>query len=113
MLQFDEYRFQNRVNKALDRVRTILDNTRVPQYPADVHHEYEDKYILSEFLANSTIAALLNNFEYLGVTSKPFEQLKDWTKTKNVTLRLKAQEECKFLRKEQREVESDTKNVRC
>lgn len=58
---YDEYKFKQRVNKALEQIKTILDNTRAPQYATEVHHEYEDKYILSEFLANSTIAAHINN----------------------------------------------------
>lgn len=108
---FVEHKFQARVNKALEKVKTILDNTRNPQYPADVHHEYEDKFILSDFLTTSAIAALLNNLEYLGISEKPLQQLREWAKTKNVTLRLKAEESTKFLRKDTREVESDTKHV--
>jgi len=41
-----------------------------------VHHEYSDKYILSEFLAVSAIATFLNSFEYLGLTGKNWDQVK-------------------------------------
>lgn len=108
---FSEYQFKRRVDLALNHVRTILDNTRNPQYPADVSHDYEDKYVLSNFLANSTIAALFTSLELIGVNEKNFVQLKEWAQKKSVTLRLNATEACKFLSKATREVESDTKNV--
>ncbi len=112
MENFNEVRFRARVDAALNRVRTILDNTRTPQYPADVPHEYEDKYILAESLTNNTISALLVSLDLLGLTQKQLAQLKEWSKTRSVTLRFKAEEKCKFLRKVVREVESDTKHVR-
>eukprot|EP00026_Physarum_polycephalum_P002207 Phypoly_transcript_02212.p1 GENE.Phypoly_transcript_02212~~Phypoly_transcript_02212.p1 ORF type:complete len:944 (+),score=196.07 Phypoly_transcript_02212:68-2899(+) len=107
---FNENVFRTRVDKALGKVKTILDNTRNPQYPTDVHHEYEDKYVLSEFLATSAIATFLNSLEFLGLTGKNWEQVKEWSKQKNVTLRLRADESCKFLKKVVRTEESD-KNV--
>eukprot|EP00026_Physarum_polycephalum_P001947 Phypoly_transcript_01950.p1 GENE.Phypoly_transcript_01950~~Phypoly_transcript_01950.p1 ORF type:complete len:961 (+),score=229.34 Phypoly_transcript_01950:117-2999(+) len=108
---FNEYAFKSRVDKALEKVRTILDNTRNPQYPSEVHHEYDDKYILSEFLANSTIATFINSLDSVGLNGKAWEQVKEWSKTRNVTLRLRAEEGCKFIKKQERNVESDTKHV--
>jgi len=107
---FQEHVFRVRVDKALSKVKTILDNTRNPQYPTDVHHEYEDKYILSEVLATSTIATFLSSLEFLGLTGKNWEQVKEWSKQRSVTLRLRADESCKFLKKIVRNEESD-KNV--
>lgn len=40
MLEFDENRFREQVNRALKSVKTVLDNTRCPQYAADVPHVY-------------------------------------------------------------------------
>ena len=111
MDEFDEIRFKTRVNNALIKVRTILDNTRTPQFAADVAHEYEDKYLLAEFIVNSTIAAQINSLMALGVNEKQLIQMKQWAKTKSVTLRLKAEENCVFIRKTEREVQSDTKSV--
>ena len=37
--------------------------------------------------------------------------MRDWAKTRTVTLRFKAEEACKFLRKVEREVKSDTTHV--
>ncbi len=111
MKRFDETQFKARVNSALVQARTILDNTRNPQYPADVPHEYEDKYFLAQSLTNNTISTLLALLEQLGITEKHLGQLKDWAKTRSVTIRFKSEEKCKFLRKAVREVESDTKQV--
>ena len=41
------------------------------------------------------------------MTEKAFQQMKEWSAKRSVTLRLKAEETCKFLRKATREVESD------
>lgn len=111
MQAFNEVRFRARVDAALNKVKTILETSRAPQYPADVPHEYEDKYLLAESLTNSSIAALLSFLESIGLTEKQFAQLKEWNKSRSVTLRLKAEEKCKFLRKVVREVQSDTKSV--
>jgi hypothetical protein len=111
MQEFNEARFRAKVDAALNRVKQILDNSRSPQYPADVSHDYEDKYILAEVLTNDTISALLRFLESIGLTSKQFAQLKEWSKSRSVTLRLKSEEKCKFLRKVVREVQSDTKSV--
>ena len=109
--RFDEYRFKRQVDKALDRVKTTLDVNRNPQYPADVNHTYNDKYLLSSFLANSAISSLFSSFEAIGLNEKAFIQLKEWSQNRSVTLRLRSNEECKFLREETREVKSDAKDV--
>lgn len=97
--------------QAFEEVKKILDNTRTPEFPSDVQHEYEDKYLLIEFLSITSLSAIINSLEWLGVSGVPFKELKEWSKTKNVTLRFRAEEECKFVRKDTREVKSDTKHV--
>jgi len=111
MQRFDENAFKSRVDAALRRVKTVLETNRNPQYPADVPHAYDDKYLLAESLTNNTLGAYLVCLENLGLNAKQLAQLKDWSKTRSVTLRLKAEEKCKFLRKVVREVQSDTKSV--
>jgi hypothetical protein len=111
MQSFEEQRFRRQVDTALQRVRTILDNTRAPQYPADVAHSYDDKYGLSEFLTNTAIAAQINCLEILGVNDKSLQQLKHWAETRSVTLRLKSEESCVFVREATRKVESSTQYV--
>lgn len=112
MQHFDEARFRQQVDKALVTVKTVLDNTKNPTYPADVPHVYEDKYLLAEFLTNGALAAQLNCLELLGLNAKTLKQLKDWSEKRSVTLRLKAEEKCVFDREVTREEEDPTKHVR-
>jgi len=109
--EFDENAFKGRVNNALTRVRTILENARTPTLASDVHHEYEDKFLLAEYIGNTTIAATLQILDTLGMNEKAYQQMKEWSTKRSVTLRLKAEETCKFTRKTVREVESDTRIV--
>jgi hypothetical protein len=113
MQNFEEERFHSKINKALEQVKLILDNTKHSQYAAtDVHHEYEDKYILGEFLISSGIAAILNVFRGgFGMNMKQIEEINKWALNRNVTLSFRAEETCKFIKKVEREVKSDTKSV--
>jgi hypothetical protein len=67
---FNEAEFRDRVERALVTVRTVLDNTRNPTYPADVPHRYDDKYLLAEYLTNTATASVLNALDAIGLTSK-------------------------------------------
>lgn len=67
---FNEDLFRAQVDKALQIVRTILENSKNPTYAADVHHKYDDKYLLADTLTNVTISALLNVLEMWGFTGK-------------------------------------------
>lgn len=103
-VHFSEAAFVAAVNAALEKVKTILDNTRHPHWAADVHHEYSDKYLLAEFIVNSTIGALLTCLHWLGLTEAQLGQLREWAKKRTVSLQLRAEEQCKLLRKTEREV---------
>ncbi len=111
MERYDEARLRRGVDAAMKSIRTILDNTRNPQYPGDVPHRYEDKYVLAEFLARTTTAAILQCLGGLGLSSEGLAQLVDWARTHSVSLRLQAQESCVFLREETRQVESVHQHV--
>jgi hypothetical protein len=93
MQAYDEVRFRRQVDAAIEQSKKVLDNTKVfrllgpvlgcltrcrqnPIYAADVPHQYEDKYLLSEFLCNTALAAQLNCLEQLGVDAKKLKQLK-------------------------------------
>jgi hypothetical protein len=104
MLSFDEERFRRQVDAALEQSRKVLDITKNPTYPADVAHQYDDKYLLSEFLCNTALAAQLNCLEQLGLDAGKLKTVKAWSEKRSVTLRLKAQETCTFLRETTREV---------
>lgn len=111
MQNFDEYRFKQQVDSALQRIRTILANTRAPQYPADVQHRYDDKYGLAEFLTNTSIAAQINCLDILGANEKHLQTMKQWAQNRSVTLRLKSEERCVFDRETTRKVESSSQYV--
>lgn len=107
MNDLQEERFRRQVDSALSSVRTILENARSPQLAAEVPHTYSDKYALAELLTNTTLAAVLNALEAIGVTRKSLKKLIKWTqKGKTITLRFNSEEACVYDREETREVES-------
>jgi hypothetical protein len=106
---FDEARFKQKLDKALQVIETVLENTRQPTLPADVSHSYDDKFLLAEYLTNTALAAQVQCLEYLGVTD--FNTLKEWAKSRTVTLRLKSEERCIFDKKTKRKADSSTSLV--
>lgn len=111
MNPYNESRFRSQVDSALKSVRTVLENTRHPQYPADVPHQYDDKYSLAEFVTNTSLASQLNCLEALGLTQKSLQQLLKWAQSRSVTIRLKSEETCTYDREETRKVTSATEHV--
>ena len=103
---FDEQTFRNQVYQAISDVKKILDNARVPEIPESVSHKYDDKYLLAEFLTNTSMAATLNCFDLLGISPDLLNKFKEWSKTRTVTLRFSGVERCDYLREVEREVES-------
>jgi hypothetical protein len=110
-MTYDEHAFTTRIDAALRRIRTVLDNTRHPQYPADVPHRYDDKYLLAEVVTRVSIASVVQCLEALGLTAEQLDRLQGWAKTRSVTLRLAAREDCRFLREETRKEESPEERV--
>merc|ERR1712137_914227 len=108
---FNEMQFQSQLDSALQAVRKILDNTRSPEAPSEVSHCYTDKYLLAEFIGNTTFAGQLNCLEALGIDRDSLDDLRNWAKKRTVTLRLHAEERCTFDRKVEREEESKTQHV--
>jgi hypothetical protein len=84
MRPYSEERFKERVDDIVGRLRTILQNHRNPTYPADVFHHYDDKFLLVEFLANSTLAGQINCLKVLGMKDEFFETLKQWSNKRSV-----------------------------
>eukprot|EP00005_Dracoamoeba_jomungandri_P005971 CAMPEP_0174261322 /NCGR_PEP_ID=MMETSP0439-20130205/11360_1 /TAXON_ID=0 /ORGANISM="Stereomyxa ramosa, Strain Chinc5" /LENGTH=952 /DNA_ID=CAMNT_0015345777 /DNA_START=53 /DNA_END=2911 /DNA_ORIENTATION=+ len=109
---FDERRFRIQVDSALSQVKTILENARNPQYPEDVSHKYQDKYLLATYLTNTAFASQLTCLQALGLSADDLLKLMEWASTRSVTLCLTAEEYCKFDHEETREVESPTKYVK-
>ncbi len=140
MSYYNENTFRSRVDQAMVQVKQILDNTRNPTVASDVPHEYTDKYLLAQFLTNaglchhpllssavlhdrsllhcmcvcysrSGVVSVVNALEALGLDSAKLAQLVEAAKDRSVTLRLKSEETCKFLRTVVREVEAPTSYV--
>lgn len=103
--------FKAKVQKAMDRVKIVLHSEKVPQFAADVHHRYEDKYLLAERMTNAALASQLNSLGALGLTPAQAATLREWSKTSQVSLRFRAEQRCEFSREASREVGSPTKRV--
>ena len=46
---------EENVEKALEFAKTFLSRTKYPRVPSKVDHEYDDKYMVAEFLAKTGI----------------------------------------------------------
>eukprot|EP00930_Biecheleria_cincta_P046775 TRINITY_DN3230_c0_g1_i1.p1 TRINITY_DN3230_c0_g1~~TRINITY_DN3230_c0_g1_i1.p1 ORF type:complete len:947 (-),score=250.40 TRINITY_DN3230_c0_g1_i1:101-2941(-) len=103
--------FESKLNKALERVRVLLDASKTPKLAADVHHQYQDKFTLVETFTNAAAASQLNCLAELGLTVEKLKQLQEWAKKSSVSLRFRAEERCSFVREETREEEDPRKRV--
>lgn len=106
MNPYAEHQFKAKIDAALRTIRKILDNTRNPETAADVPHAYDDKYVLAEVGTHLAMASTLQCLELIGLSADGLAQLREWAKTRSVSLRLSAQESCRFVREESRKVES-------
>jgi len=102
---------RHKVEKSLQKVQQILDNTKNPILAADVSHRYMDKMTLAEFLTNTSLSSVFASLTMLGVSLDHFQTFKQWSKTQTVTLRLRSEEKCRFVREETRQVEAKTSHV--
>lgn len=100
MKTFCSSRFTNQVDKALATVQRILDTTRSPRYAKEEEHTYDDKYEMAVLLTNTSIAALVNVLERLGMTKAHLKEMTDLVHVKKstVTLRFQLEHMCTFLK---------------
>lgn len=103
--------FETRLQKALDRVRVVLDANKAPCFASNIHHRYQDKYLLAECMTNTAVASQVNCLSVLGLDDNHLRQLCAWAAGSAVSLRFQSKETCKFERKVIRDVESPTKHV--
>ena len=64
MYLYSEQELHTKVDAALRRIRTVLENNRNPQYPADVPHRYED----ASTVAPQALMLLNNDFVQVQAT---------------------------------------------
>ena len=95
------------VDKALQKIQSILDTTKHPRLlDVDVDHSYEDKFLLTETMTNTSIATLRTCLTRLGVTDEHWKQWTSWVDDKQtVTVRFRATDTCTFLKENVVEVE--------
>jgi hypothetical protein len=103
-------RLIHQVDAALERVKTILEVNRKPNYPAELQHQYQDKYGLAVFLTNTSISAVINVLELLGLNSSKLTQLKGWSDSRSITLRFVARENCTFIKEVTKRIDADTEH---
>eukprot|EP00435_Cladocopium_sp_Y103_P048485 s858_g14.t1 len=98
--------FEEKLQKAMQDVKLILDSEKCMSLPQETHHTYEDKFGLVERCSLLTLASHWNSLELMGLTKEALLEAKDWADgNAEVSLRFRADERCEFLREECREVE--------
>lgn len=98
--------FEEKLQKAMQDVKLILDSEKCMSLPQETHHTYDDKFRLVECCSVLTMASHWTCLEPLGLTKEALMEAKDWVDgNAEVTLRFRANQRCEFLREETREVE--------
>jgi hypothetical protein len=110
MTSYSEAQFQSKVDSALNQIKTVLHVNRQPTLAENVHHKYEDKYHLANYLTNLTIVAILDIFQTAGLSQDHLKKSLEWVKTRSVTLRLNAENHCSFNREVTRKVDSEVES---
>ena len=104
--------FKRKVENALSTLRKHLDSEKnAPVLAEKVPHVYVDKFCLAEQLTNLAVASWLESLEKMGANQDALRSLAAQAvrNKKRVTIKLTSTQKVEFVRKEQREVPSDTK----
>ena len=107
---FQDYVFRERVDKCLEKTRLLLHRTKHLAAPQDVAHQYNDKYLVAEYLTNSAIGCFSTSLIRLGLSAPNLTKLVSWARTQDVSLRLESTERCVFVKETKRDVASATRN---
>eukprot|EP00437_Effrenium_voratum_P016221 CAMPEP_0181445170 /NCGR_PEP_ID=MMETSP1110-20121109/25449_1 /TAXON_ID=174948 /ORGANISM="Symbiodinium sp., Strain CCMP421" /LENGTH=931 /DNA_ID=CAMNT_0023569205 /DNA_START=73 /DNA_END=2868 /DNA_ORIENTATION=+ len=103
--------FEGKLQKALERVKLLLEAEKRPQLATEVQHSYEDKFQLVAVASNLALSSQLNCLGSLGLDTAKLRQLRAWAEGNAVSLRFRSRESCSFVREETREVEDPTRRV--
>lgn len=101
--------FEEKLAKALERIREVLEDTKLPVVASDVHHLYEDKFLLAEMVTAVALAAERNLLDALGLDGAQLAQVKEWDRRNAIVLALAVEERCDLDRTEEHEVETGTR----
>ena len=107
---FQDFVFRERVDKCLEKTRLLLHQTKRLAIPEDVAHQYNDKYLVAEYLTNSAIGCFSSSLIKLGLSASNLTKLVSWARTQDVSLRLEVTERCVFLKETKRDLASATRN---
>eukprot|EP00009_Paramoeba_aestuarina_P009003 CAMPEP_0201510712 /NCGR_PEP_ID=MMETSP0161_2-20130828/3296_1 /ASSEMBLY_ACC=CAM_ASM_000251 /TAXON_ID=180227 /ORGANISM="Neoparamoeba aestuarina, Strain SoJaBio B1-5/56/2" /LENGTH=935 /DNA_ID=CAMNT_0047905929 /DNA_START=42 /DNA_END=2849 /DNA_ORIENTATION=+ len=94
------------VERALEVAKNFLSRSKHPRAPSDVAHEYDDKYLLSEFLAKTSIAATINILEIFGLENEVLDKLAEWPQDRPVILSFDGERRCKKVGEREKDVET-------
>lgn len=104
--------FEERLGRALEKVRLLLESSRRPAPAAEIHHRYEDKFHLAEAATRAALASQVASLASVGLGTEKLAALRAWAASaRAVSLHFRCDERCTFLRKDSREVEGTTKHV--
>ena len=87
--------FRANCEASMEIVKRLVEHERTPALAAGVSHQYQDKFLLAEFLTNAAIVALVDTLEGVGVNPGHLIEIAKWAQSRSVTLRFKAEERCK------------------
>lgn len=110
MMLVNSASFEQQVDKALASVKRILDTTRSPRCAAEHEdHSYNDKYEMAVMLTNTSVAALVNVMERMGMDSHHLTEMMELVhqQKKTLTLRFQSTCTCTFLHEKVVEVHAD------
>eukprot|EP01033_Poteriospumella_lacustris_P002889 gene2890-2109_t len=116
---FEAHSFDRKLEEALAKAKTLLTKEKSQALViADgaAPHRYEDKYLLTEHLAISTLNALVRNLMTLGLSASDLKTIKDWASNSSILLRFQTEERWVFVREETKEettssITETTKNL--
>ncbi|KAI8896915.1 hypothetical protein BC833DRAFT_595635 [Globomyces pollinis-pini] len=103
--------FERLVKNAMREVGRLLENTRKPQLIGDIPHQYQDKYLLCEYLVNICIASQLRCLKRLGLSLEIIQKVFD-DRNPNAILSFEIQESCQYVNMEVKTERSPEKSVR-
>ena len=96
-------------DSTLSRIRKVLDREKQPLLApaADVPHEYNDKYLLTELLGNVALSSTTTVLEVLGLDHDKQRTAITWASDNDVSLKFTMTPSCLYSREETKEVLSD------
>lgn len=111
-MDFFELNMLQKIDAAKQKVKQILSQNKNPQLASDVDDStYDDKFSLTEFLIQMSMASQVACIVELGLTEANIGVLNQWSVSSTVTLRFRTEERCVLLRTDTRQEDSNRMSV--